>query len=107
MTMEDVFAEEVWLKVKNADGKRKITLQALMTMSSGLVESKAKLSVAVLSDNGVDVLQNTLADVLNHADYSAADAGRFNYLPATSTVVRHQGALRNVAPRLCPGPRRL
>ncbi|KAJ1455962.1 beta-lactamase/transpeptidase-like protein [Pelagophyceae sp. CCMP2097] len=79
MTLGEIFPSPfVWLAVKDAAAKQNITLEALLTMSSGLVDPRESFLVAVAKP------QDTL--VLNHADYVPEEAGLFNYVATTQLL---------------------
>jgi CubicO group peptidase (beta-lactamase class C family) len=77
-TMGDVFNEDAdWVGVNGAAEKKAVTIQELLTMSSGLVDAE--------NDNND---QSTLQDVLNHVDFDANQTGEFYYLAATHILSR-------------------
>ena len=82
-TLEQIFAEEVadgkldWADVVQGESKKRITLEELLTMTSGLADPAALSDL----DESNDPPQESLLDVLNHGSYT--DSNEFSYLSST------------------------
>ena len=71
-TLGDIFPSEIdWMDVDQADDKKKVTLEEILTMTSGLVTA--------CSAEGEDP-QTTLQEVLNLVDSEVDQTGEWNYL---------------------------
>ena len=79
-TLGDIFSSEKdWTDVDQADEKKKVTLEEILTMTSGLVTA--------CSAEGEDP-QTTLQEVLNLVDFEANEKGEWNYLAFSHIVAR-------------------
>lgn len=80
-TLGDIFDQSSdWEGVRQTFEKKTITIEELLTMSSGLKESP----LALFRFDQQDSLQKTL----NNARFYAAERGKFNYLASTNTLAR-------------------
>ncbi|CAB9496101.1 beta-lactamase [Seminavis robusta] len=78
-TLNDIFNDASdWEGVGESNEKKSITVEELLTMTSGLVPG------ACQDNNG----QETIQQVLNHVDYDGNQRGRFNYIGQTHILSR-------------------
>jgi CubicO group peptidase (beta-lactamase class C family) len=77
-TLEEIFGDEVkWDEVIEGESKKLITLEELLTMTSGLADPDELMDY----DESNDPPQESLLDVLNHGEYK--DGNEFAYLSST------------------------
>ena len=77
-TLEEIFGDKVkWDEVIEGESKKRITLEELLTMTSGLADPAALSDM----DESNDPPQESLLDVLNHGTFT--DSNEFSYLSST------------------------
>ena len=77
-TLEEIFGDEVkWDEVIEGESKKLITLEELLTMTSGLADPDELMDY----DESNDPPQESLLDVLNHGEFK--DGNEFAYLSST------------------------